>query len=56
MKIHAGAFNRDMTEALGVNIRRIHAIVFALGVGLAAVAGIIAAPVPASTPTWARRC
>ncbi|MFY7916236.1 MAG: branched-chain amino acid ABC transporter permease, partial [Rubrivivax sp.] len=32
MKIRAGAFNRDMTEALGINIRRIHAIVFALGV------------------------
>ena len=43
MKIRAGAFNRDMTEALGVNIRLIHAVVFALGVGLATVAGMIAA-------------
>src|SRR5690606_29816480 len=33
MKIRAGAFNRDMTEALGVNIKLIHAIVFALGIG-----------------------
>ena len=45
MKIRAGAFNRDMTEALGINSKRIQAIVFALGVGLASVAGMIAAPV-----------
>ena len=50
MKIRAGAFNRDLTEALGINIRRIHAIVFALGVGLATVAGMIAAPVSSVYP------
>ena len=50
MKIRAGAFNRDMTEALGVNIKLIHAIVFALGVGLAAVAGMVAAPVSSVYP------
>ncbi len=50
MKIRAGAFNRDMTEALGINIKRIHAVVFALGVGLAAVAGIIAAPISSVYP------
>ncbi len=50
MKIRAGAFNRDMAEALGINIRRIHAVVFALGIGLAAVAGIIAAPISSVYP------
>ncbi|WP_101049747.1 branched-chain amino acid ABC transporter permease [Macromonas nakdongensis] len=50
MKIRAGAFNRDMTEALGINIRLIHAVVFALGVGLAAVAGMIAAPISSVYP------
>jgi len=50
MKIRAGAFNRDMTEALGVNIKLIHAIVFALGVGLASIAGMIAAPVSSVYP------
>jgi branched-chain amino acid transport system permease protein len=50
MKIRAGAFNRDMTEALGVNIKLIHAIVFALGVGLASVAGMIAAPISSVYP------
>jgi branched-chain amino acid transport system permease protein len=50
MKIRAGAFNRDMAEALGINIKRIHAVVFALGVGLAAVAGIVAAPIASVYP------
>jgi branched-chain amino acid transport system permease protein len=50
MKIRAGAFNRDMTEALGVNIKLIHAVVFALGVGLAAVAGMIASPISSVYP------
>ena len=50
MKIRAGAFNRDMTEALGININRIHALVFAMGVGLAAIAGIVAAPVSSVYP------
>jgi branched-chain amino acid transport system permease protein len=50
MKIRAGAFNRDMTEALGINIKLIHAIVFALGVGLATVAGMIAAPISSVYP------
>ncbi|MBG9387103.1 branched-chain amino acid ABC transporter permease [Caenimonas aquaedulcis] len=50
MKIRAGAFNRDMTEALGVNIKLIHTIVFALGVALASVAGMIASPVSSVYP------
>jgi len=50
MKIRAGAFNRDMAEALGINIKLIHAVVFALGVGLAAVAGMIAAPIASVYP------
>jgi branched-chain amino acid transport system permease protein len=50
MKIRAGAFNRDMAEALGVNIKLIHAVVFALGVGLASVAGMVAAPVASVYP------
>lgn len=50
MKIRAGAFNRDMAEALGVNIKLIHAVVFALGVGLATIAGMIAAPISSVYP------
>ena len=50
MKIRAGAFNHDMAEALGINIKLIHAIVFALGVALATVAGMIAAPISSVYP------
>jgi len=50
MKIRAGAFNRDMTEALGINIKLIHAVVFALGVGLASIAGMIASPISSVYP------
>jgi branched-chain amino acid transport system permease protein len=50
MKIRAGAFNREMTEALGIHIGRIHALVFALGVGLASIAGMIAAPISSVYP------
>jgi branched-chain amino acid transport system permease protein len=50
MKIRAGAFNRDMAEALGVNIKLIHATVFALGVGLASIAGMVAAPLSSVYP------
>jgi branched-chain amino acid transport system permease protein len=50
MKIRAGAFNRPMTEALGVNIKLIHAVVFAIGVALATVAGMIASPISSVYP------
>jgi len=50
MKIRAGAFNREMAEALGINIRLIHGVVFALGVGLAAIAGMIASPISSVYP------
>ena len=50
MKIRAGAFNREMTESLGINIRLIHGVVFALGVALAAIAGMIASPVSSVYP------
>ena len=50
MKIRAGAFNHEMAEALGINIKLIHATVFALGIALAALAGMIAAPVASVYP------
>ena len=50
MKIRAGAFNRDMAEALGINSKLIQAIVFALGVGLASFAGMIASPIASVYP------
>jgi branched-chain amino acid transport system permease protein len=50
MKIRAGAFNHEMTEALGINVKLIHSLVFALGVGLASIAGMIASPVSSVYP------
>jgi branched-chain amino acid transport system permease protein len=50
MKIRAGAFNRDMAESLGVNVKLIQMIVFALGVALAAIAGMIASPISSVYP------
>ena len=44
MLIRAGASNREMVGALGVDIDRLYAIVFALGAALAAFAGALAGP------------
>lgn len=50
MMIRAGATNRDMVRGLGVNIRLLYRIVFAGGVALAALAGMIAAPLSSVYP------
>ncbi|WP_341581202.1 branched-chain amino acid ABC transporter permease [Marinobacter metalliresistant] len=50
MLIRAGESNREMVEALGVNIKNLYTIVFAIGVMLAAVSGIIAAPMRSIVP------
>jgi branched-chain amino acid transport system permease protein len=50
MMIRAGAHNREMTEAMGINIRLLFALVFSLGVALAALAGMLAAPVSSVYP------
>jgi len=50
MMIRAGASNREMVETLGVNIGLVYRIVFALGVALAAFAGMLAAPVSSVYP------
>jgi branched-chain amino acid transport system permease protein len=50
MMIRAGAVNREMVQALGVNIGLLYRVVFALGVALAAFAGMIAAPAASVFP------
>lgn len=45
MLIRAGASNPEMVSALGVNIKRLNATVFALGAGLAGLAGLMAGPI-----------
>ena len=44
MIIRAGVQDREMVEALGINVKRVFSIVFGIGVGLAALGGIGAAP------------
>jgi len=49
-RIRAAASNPEMAQSLGLDIRWIHALVFATGVALAALAGMIAAPVSSVFP------
>ncbi len=51
MMIRAGASNREMVQSLGVNIRLLYLLVFALGVALAAFAGMLAAPMSSVFPS-----
>ena len=44
MRIRAGASNREMLSALGVDVRRLYTVVFALGAMLAGLAGALAGP------------
>ena len=50
MMIRAGATNREMVQSLGIDIDLLYRFVFALGVALAALAGMIAAPVSSVFP------
>ena len=50
MMIRAGSVNREMVQSLGINIGLLYRLVFALGVALAAFAGMLAAPVSSVFP------
>ena len=50
MMIRAGAVNREMVQALGIDVSRLFAIVFSIGAALAGFAGMIAAPVSSVYP------
>jgi len=50
MMIRAGSVNREMVQALGVDIKFLYRVVFAAGVALAALAGMVAAPVSSVYP------
>jgi len=43
--IKAGAHDSEMVRALGINLSRLRLFVFALGVALAAIAGVVMAPI-----------
>ncbi len=50
MRVRAGASNREMVRAMGIDIRLLYRVVFAIGVAIAALAGMIAAPVSSVYP------
>src|SRR3989440_8680370 len=47
--LRATAENRGMAEALGVNVRRLYAVVFTLGTGLGTTAGALVVPTAAAS-------
>ena len=50
MMIRAGSSNRDMVQSLGINIKLIYTLIFAMGVALAGFAGMINAPLSSVFP------
>ncbi|OWT80858.1 MULTISPECIES: branched-chain amino acid ABC transporter permease [unclassified Achromobacter] len=48
--VRAGSESAEMVALLGLNIRRIFSLVFALGAGTAALAGVLAAPIRGVDP------
>ena len=50
MAVRAGSVNREMAQSLGVNVNLLYRVVFAAGVALAVLAGMIAAPVSSVYP------
>jgi branched-chain amino acid transport system permease protein len=52
--VRAAAFDRHMAGSLGVRVARVYAGTFAVGVGLAALAGILLAPLYSVFPTMGR--
>ena len=50
MMIRAGATNREMVQSLGIDIKFLYRVVFAAGVAIAVLAGMVAAPMSAVYP------
>src|SRR5256885_8183135 len=50
MLIRAGASNRTMVAALGINIKLLYTVVFGVGAALAGLAGLMAGPIYAVQP------
>jgi branched-chain amino acid transport system permease protein len=50
--LRAAVDNRSMTQAMGINVPRLFSLTFALGCGLAALGGALAAPLLPMEPLW----
>jgi branched-chain amino acid transport system permease protein len=51
MMIRAGASNREMVQSLGIDVSFLYRVVFAAGVAIAVLAGMVAAPVSSVYPS-----
>ncbi len=56
MVVRAAAVHPHMVEALGFRLSRIHMLVFAIGIYLAAVAGVVMTPMVGALSEHGRRC
>ena len=50
MMIRAGSTNREMVQSLGIDLKFLYRVVFAAGLGVAVLAGMVAAPVSSVYP------
>jgi branched-chain amino acid transport system permease protein len=50
MMVRAGASNSQMVEILGIDVKRLYCMVFAAGIALAGIAGMLAAPLSSVYP------
>jgi branched-chain amino acid transport system permease protein len=50
MMIRAGSTNREMVQSLGIDIKFLYRVVFAAGMAIAVLAGMVAAPVSSVYP------
>ena len=50
MRVRAGASNAEMVEALGIDVRKLFSLLFSAGTALAALAGMLAAPLTTVYP------
>jgi branched-chain amino acid transport system permease protein len=50
MMIRAGSTNREMVQSLGIDIKFLYRVVFAAGVAIAVLAGMVAAPISSVYP------
>lgn len=53
--VRAAAIDREMAEAIGIDVSRLYTIVFAFGAALAALGGVLAAPMRALGPAMGDR-
>ena len=52
--VRAAAFDKHMSASLGIPVKRVYALTFAFGVALAALSGVLLAPIYSVFPTMGK--